>query len=363
MSNRVNHTNNFDFLRFVAAVFVVWGHAYNLVGLPGPQLWGKGVHSVGLAIFFSISGFLVTESWLRTPSFSHFFWKRGLRIVPGLTVCVLLSALVLGPLVTRLSLADYFTHTQFFRYFYNVFLYIQLRLPGVFDGNLRSSVNGSLWSLPVEFSCYLSLAFIGFTMKGRLLITVILAIPVMMALSLYLSYMYIGPRIVSYNIDARQALSLFPYFFIGSFLCLLKRHIPFRVDVAYALASAMFLAAALKNQVALTLIVWFALPYVCLSIGLRDTKSISNWGQRFGDMSYGIYLYSMPIQQLLNYISGGKASLGTMLLGSLIGSIVCGWLSWHLIERPALAWKNAAFWRSKLDNVNGRSAEKAAQSA
>lgn len=341
LSNRLNHTNNFDFLRFAAAIFVVWGHAYNLVGLPAPQLWGKAIHSIGLAIFFSISGFLITESWLRTSSFKRFFWKRALRIFPALATCILLSALVLGPFTTRLDWGEYFTHSQFFRYFYNIFLYIHLRLPGVFDGNLRASVNDSLWSLPVEFICYLSLAAVGLTVRHKLRTTVILAIPIMMAVSIYLSFAYSGPRIVYYNIDARQALSLFPYFFIGSLFCLLQKHLTFRADITCALAAAMFLPALFGNQMASTLAVWLAMPYVCLTFGLSNTRTISDWGARFGDMSYGIYLYSMPVQQVINYLAGGTASLSTMLLGSVFGSIACGWLSWRLIEKPALTWKNA----------------------
>ena len=80
----------------------------------------------------------------------------ALAHLPALFVEVTLSALVLGPLFTRLPLADYFSDPQFMRYFGNIVgILITFYLPGVFESGYVPVVNGNLWTLPSEFHCYL----------------------------------------------------------------------------------------------------------------------------------------------------------------------------------------------------------------
>src|ERR1700712_1089174 len=106
MPGPTSHSNSFDALRLLAAVAVVVGHAYILTGA-GPQtptILGIGAHVLGVAAFFAISGFLVTDSWLRSPQPSVFFPNRALRILPGLAFVVLATILIIGPVFTTLPL-------------------------------------------------------------------------------------------------------------------------------------------------------------------------------------------------------------------------------------------------------------------
>ena len=148
--------NNFDALRLLAALMVILGHGQDMKGFIPTILWNFPISRIGLDIFFSISGYLVCDSWLRTPRLGVFLAKRALRIFPALIVCVALTALVLGPMTTVLPLWKYFGHHQMWSYFLNDFLYLKLNLPGVFtQRRLGSAVNGSLWSLAPEVLCYL----------------------------------------------------------------------------------------------------------------------------------------------------------------------------------------------------------------
>jgi peptidoglycan/LPS O-acetylase OafA/YrhL len=79
-----HRANNFDALRVIAALMVIYGHGCVLSGGRGPGLWGEPFARAGLDIFFSISGYLVTGSWERTPRIGPFLAKRGRRIFPGL---------------------------------------------------------------------------------------------------------------------------------------------------------------------------------------------------------------------------------------------------------------------------------------
>ena len=150
--------NNFDSVRLIAAAAVIYGHAHPLTQTPDRVFWGNSVESFAVKVFFVISGFLITASWLSDPSPFRYFAKRALRIFPALAVVVAVSALVLGPLVTTLPLSSYFASPQVPAYFSNIALRPVYYLPGVFDRlPYPGAVNGSLWSLPAEFAMYLLL--------------------------------------------------------------------------------------------------------------------------------------------------------------------------------------------------------------
>ena len=149
--------NNFDIIRFLASLMVVWFHSYPLtLGITGGTdqlafLTGGQVTFGGLAvmIFFIISGFLITMSYDRSNDLTKFTKARILRIFPGVIFVVLLSTFVLGPLVTNIELKEYLTNFQTYKYLLAMSLYkMQYALPGVFETNVyQISVNGSLWTL------------------------------------------------------------------------------------------------------------------------------------------------------------------------------------------------------------------------
>lgn len=148
--------NNFDFLRFFAAALVLFAHSYPLVGRredePLTLLTGyeKG-GSIAVGVFFVMSGYLIASSWLASSSPKSFLIKRALRIFPALIVAVLLSAFVIGPLVTQFDLGRYLAADGTWTYLQNILLVTRYELPGVFTGNLYPDVvNGSLWTLPLE---------------------------------------------------------------------------------------------------------------------------------------------------------------------------------------------------------------------
>ena len=158
------HLNNLTALRWFAAGLVLYGHSFVFLGLPEPLfLQWVPLGPVGVYTFFAISGYLVAQSWERDPHVLRFLARRILRIFPGLIVCTLLSVLVLGPWLTTLDAKTYWTNEHTRGYLTNIALYMTYHLPGVFAQNrLPHAVNGSLWSLPVEFFMYALLALLGF---------------------------------------------------------------------------------------------------------------------------------------------------------------------------------------------------------
>ncbi|WGV19182.1 acyltransferase family protein [Pseudomonas putida] len=161
--------NNFLIIRLLAATAVVVGHSFALsylecLGCTDPALllgMPVPVHSLGVEVFFMVSGFLIAASGERNSA-RDFYLARALRILPGLLVCLLLMAFVLGPVVTSLPLAEYFAKGQVYKYVYSpllIFKDAQFVLPGVnFTPRFHGvSVNGSLWTIPLEMRMYLVL--------------------------------------------------------------------------------------------------------------------------------------------------------------------------------------------------------------
>jgi len=164
--------NNFDALRLIAAVSVIFSHSFLvaegtqnrewLIVLTGNQCI---LGLTGVFIFFAISGFLVTQSFEQTPNPLHYLAKRALRIFPGLFIATLISAFVLGPLVTTLPLGAYLSRPEAYEYVIGNTLLDQSvhELPGVSfaDNPVGLEINGSLWTLRLEFTMYLMVLVLG----------------------------------------------------------------------------------------------------------------------------------------------------------------------------------------------------------
>ena len=95
--------NNFDFVRVAAALAVVASHQFALTGHAEPVLFGlHSLGGMGVLVFFSVSGFLVAQSWDADPHVGRFAARRLLRIWPAFALVILLAALVWGPLMSAL---------------------------------------------------------------------------------------------------------------------------------------------------------------------------------------------------------------------------------------------------------------------
>ena len=163
--------NNFNLIQFIMAILVIYSHAFPIASAQNngelimdltASRYSFG--SLAVAVFFIISGYLVSSSYENSTSVLQYFKKRIFRIFPGLFAVLTLSALVMGPLVTSLSVKEYFAHPTTWEHIKSIQLYpLSFNLPGVFENNLySSSVNGSLWTVPYQFGFYILLGIVGF---------------------------------------------------------------------------------------------------------------------------------------------------------------------------------------------------------
>lgn len=331
--------NTFGLMRLMAALAVVVSHSVHLAGAPesaeplvGLTGFSLGEHAVHL--FFTISGVLIAASLMRSATLGHYIQARALRLLPGLTVCVLVSGLLIGPLVSGLGVAHYFQAAGFYRY---VLLTLGLvtanaPLPGVFTQNpVPDIVNLPLWTLKYEAICYLGLLLLGVlgVMRSRALATAVLVPLLLMwvAVSAFPDTLTPGPTLLSL---LRLAFS----FGLGTVSYLWRDKLVLHWwGVALALL-AMTMAwgtrfAAPADQLFVAYAVLWAASLPAGWLGAITRRN---------DLSYGVYIYDWLIAQTLLALVPGL-SQPVLLAATLSLVLPLAALSWFLIEKPALNWK------------------------
>ncbi len=333
----VERRNNFDALRLIAAGAVLFSHSFllsqgrqdnePLMRLTGGQ---SVLGVVGVFVFFVLSGFLVTQSFETTRSPLRFVVKRALRIYPGYVVCLLLCTLALGPLATALPLRDYLASAGTWDFLLsNLALNVEHNgLPGVrFTGfAVGDIVDGPLWSLPCEIVMYLLVLALGVLRLLRLAVLLPL-------LALGLACLWLDTAQSAYFIGSVGWL--LGFFVAGMILYKLRRTRLFDRRLALAALAGLMASVPLHLFILLFPLVG---AYLVLYLTLEPRLPVIP-AARFGDLSYGLYIYGWPVQQTLLYASGGGLAWWQLFPLALVLSAGIAWLSWHLVEKPALRLK------------------------
>lgn len=323
--------NNFDFIRVVAASLVLFSHHFALTGQTEPSFFH--LHSFGgisVIAFFIISGYLVTSSWYNDPNFWRFCARRMLRIWPALIVVVVLTAYGLGALVTELPFKSYLLHRATFDYLGTLWMKVHYQLPGVFGQNpYPAGVNGSLWTIPLEVRCYAVLAIAGILrlLKRKYIFLILI-------LGYWLWFFKTSSADITGTVNYGRELSAF--FLAGAALYIAQtswEHRPLRWSIITIILSAVLWYYGWKYTALLT-----GMPFFIIYIGTRSFPVLRRFG-RWGDPSYGIYLFAFPIQQtMIMYTWPDFGFFGT-LCASLLITTLLGYASWHCIEKEALKFK------------------------
>lgn len=335
-------TNNFDALRLGAALLVMASHSYPMTGAgsdPVTRIFpGISGGDMAVAAFFVISGFLVTISAGRRSPFD-FVRARLIRILPALIAVTLFAVLIVGPIFTTLPLASYATSRGTVAYLGNAYVFgLQFRLPGTFAGlPVQGSVNGSLWTLPLEVAMYAILMVLTAsglrTRRGSLGVALLFVAAFAISATYYgLGWNNRGPMLFS-NVQVYPFLRYAIFFFIGAALSFWLEWIPLRWPAALGVAATWVVSAHFNLFYP---IFFLALPYLVIYIAMAlpavDLRKI-------GDLSYGTYLFAFPIQQSVVQIFGkGIGPWGLMATATPI-VLAVAFISWRWLEKPALGWK------------------------
>jgi peptidoglycan/LPS O-acetylase OafA/YrhL len=329
----MNNKNCFDFLRFFFAANIVLAHLWEL-SQNKRLLFLSNFSNSGIAVsgFFIISGFLVAKSYTNTPSLKEYFIKRAKRILPAYIVVLLFSAITLS-FFSSFNLLDYFTDINVYKYLgWNaIFLnFMHPCLPGLFENNLMCAVNGALWTLKVEEGFYIVLPFIFYAIKKSKKSFLILG-------SLYIFsilYWFVMDFYLNQPLFAKQLPGYLAYFATGIFLFLnfdflllhnkklffvsllflvISRFSLFQIDVFYPAAFGL-----------MVIIAAYSLPF------------LNNFG-KYGDFTYGLYIYHFPTIQLFRqYDLFEKHNPILMAFLVILITLLFAILSWFFIEKRFL---------------------------
>ncbi|NND50521.1 MAG: acyltransferase, partial [Rhizobiales bacterium] len=284
--------------------------------------------------FFFLSGFLLTMSLVKKPDALQFMIARLLRLTPAIVVSALVLALIVGPLVTGLPLADYFNVSELTSFMVSIVSLwdIQHGLPGVFETNPEPrDLYELLWTLRYEYLFCAGLivaAWFG-ALRDRRLAAAGLAL-----FSLAYVIFYAVPSVNDTLAPLHHAMRFTLPFALGTWAYLYRDRLPYSLPLGVALA---VIAVASHGTGLAPFFSTVALGYFILLIGCSKSTWLkpTTW---LGQFSYGVYIYGFPIQQLLIHLFPDSTPLENGIYTFLI-AFPLAIVSWYAIEKPALAWR------------------------
>jgi peptidoglycan/LPS O-acetylase OafA/YrhL len=329
----MNNNNCFDFLRIVFAVNILLAHLGELSQNKNLHFLSNYTNAIiGIKGFFVISGFLVAKSYLNTPSLNQYFIKRVKRIVPAYIFVLLLTVLVLA-FFGKYSFLEYFKDINVYKYLgWNlVFLnFLHPCLPGLFENNLICAVNGSLWTLKVEEGFYIVLPFIFYIIKK-------VKKPFIVLITIYflsLLYWFLMDDYFNKPLLAKQLPGYLAYFVVGIFLYL---NLDFVLKNNKKLLLIAISTLTISHYMDLNSNVFYPAVFGTLVIIAAYSLSFLNNFGKFGDFTYGIYIYHFPIIQLFRQYNLFER-YNPILMASYVIAItfLFAAFSWYYIEKRFL---------------------------
>lgn len=339
-------TNNFNLIRIFAAFQVAFAHSVSHLEIKLPA--GFEILSLfpGVPIFFTVSGFLISNSFYRNPNWKEYSINRIVRIFPGLWVCFII--LLIGLFITGVLNTESLFSSYFWRWVIAQVSFFQFYTPDFLRSWGVGTPNGSLWTIPVEIQFYIFLPFIYFinkrlTQKQWLVFSLFLVITV-----ICLNYFYqtLDPTLVLAKIYHVTLAPFLAYFLLGYFAFIFWENIRFWVEgkfliwaIIYGIYIGLFFFkfGLYNGSYYPNLFGWISnviLSLLVLSAAFTNV-SLSDKVLKGNDLSYGIYLYHMVVVNVMIDLKVENNKLFFAL------SITCllAFISWKLVEKPCLSLK------------------------
>lgn len=322
--------NALNFVRLVLAVGVIWQHTFETSGIKFNEMLAGLPGEWGVNGFFAISGYLIVTSRLRMR-FGAYMWRRALRIFPAFLVALALTAAVFAPLSTVLTGRAYDLISAVGYFFRNVGLHIfQQSIGNTLAGAGHETWNSSLWTLEYEFICYLIVGGVfSLALTRKHLLWTSLTLLAVSVAGLVIAYQ-------DYEANEWGSLAFFrlaSFFAAGVVFAALKD----KVLVGWALLPIPVIALAGLYFVDLAGLLG-QLPFAYLMLCLGAVLPIRLCAEN--DISYGVYVYGYPVQQLLALSIGTSLGILGFFAASVVLAFALALLSWHLIEKQALKLKD-----------------------
>lgn len=318
--------NSFDLIRHIAALMVLVSHHFVLSGKAEPAL--QGVNSLGgfaVLAFFAISGYLITQSFLRS-SLQGYAIKRVARIFPALVVCAFVMVYLVGGVYSDTPLAAVGSTDALLK-FLQISTFGRADIDAVTGGFIfQESLNGSLWTLKFEFGCYVLVALaLSLVRRPVVPLLVLMVFCVLNVACTSVDHPLAG-KVATYT-------SVCIGFFVGATLAFHQGLLRSRRPRAMTAGVGLLLMGAAVCGILPLLTSSVGVSLATLTLGTMFNDRMIRG--RF-DISYGLYLYAFPVQQLL--INCTDLGFYPSMAAAVCVTALFAVLSWFCIEKPALAY-------------------------
>lgn len=322
--------NSLNAIRLFLAACVVVSHSW-VIGNIGAEPEAGGEHLGEWAVlgFFAVSGYLITRSRLSGQPASSFFLARFLRIYPGFIICLLVVAFVFAPLSLLVGSPGSFTLWDSLSYVGRNFL---LYPPLLNQLNIGTTVpntplpgiwNGSLWTLFWEAACYVGVGILGCFGSPRLRAGLIAgAFGVATLISLAVATGFVAVNVIT------MTSPLVAAFTAGALLFLFSDRI--RIVPAFVIAAGLLVLSLVTGSAS----VLAPMPAAVVIMTLGSVLPFNEIGVKT-DLSYGVYIYGVPVQNILE-IGWPDLPLIPYILLSFGLTLPLAWASFRLVEAPAM---------------------------
>ncbi len=348
-----NRYNNLLLVRLFLSLTVIFSHSFALANGPTPgdwlkrhttAYWGADGITIGFSavdLFFVVSGFLVTHSFIRSKSLGDFAAKRFWRIWPAYIIAGLMCLLVIGPAV--LAQWPAIPYAQWPKYFLDVLLLRLYTIPGAFaDNPYANALNGSMWTIKYEVMCYVFIALtwaMGILQSKHLIgsLFVLSATYYGLQISGVLAGTIFTPwipnKIAFFVGEASEWPRMITCYLGGMTLYVYRDSLPHRWYLALA-SVALLVGCGLVAP-------WLMLPLIPLLLGYAMfCVGFTTHGRKFTgridkfDLSYGAYLYAFPIQQaIVHFISPVRGNPILLFAIAYPTVLIVAYLSMRFIEQ------------------------------
>ncbi len=318
--------NNMGIVRYVLALAVVFAHFKYLAGY---DFYFPISSYSAIGGFFTLSGFLIYRSYLCKPNLKKYLLSRAIRILPAYWITVLFFALAFC-FISTLSIDEYFSSSGFWKYLISNLAFLNFlhpTLPGVFEDLSTHAVNGSLWTMKVEWCLYLTPPLVVWLISRFKMKPTVMFVLVYIIACIYRGVFQYMSEVTGkelYYILGRQFFGQLSYFYAGvicyywfdTFMHYKWQLIILAFAALFVCNFTPYLNIILHPFAIAIIIVWFSM------VGKWGT-----WEGKHDNISYNIYLIHYPVIMFFVYLRGtNNVSLMPALLFCLLATYILSWL-------------------------------------
>ena len=314
-------SNNFDLMRLLLAVLVVFTH-WNILTGSNSDYFIFHLSGVAIDSFFVLSGYVVWSSWQRDPSVKNFYIKRFFRILPLYYLLILIQSIMF-------SFHNTFTLFDLLKYLAWNMIFLNFMAPtfgNILDEVGHQAINGSLWTLKNEVLFYLCVPVLAYIRNRQRSLLFIFLYLLSCAYILYCAAHNLS--VLQHQFPAQMRL-----FIIGVVLYELKLGVPHYKHILTLVLASLVISTFFNNFIFRTCFYPIILAYIIYICGYMFVGKV-----KIPDLSYSLYVIHFPIIQFLlvhNYLNSPSA-ISAIFVALLLSSISI--LTMYLIEKPSIRY-------------------------